>query len=145
MVLATAIFLSALLQQDTLSSQELYKRSLPSIMTLHVQKRDGTAVLGTGFLALKEGVAVTAWHVVNGAQVVKAKFSDGEEFESSGLIDKDEQRDIALIRVRVVDRPLLPTSSTAPEVASKAYVIGAPRGLDFSITDGLVSQVRTTC
>jgi len=30
-----------------------------------------------------------------------------------------------------------------PEVGSKAYVIGAPEGLEYSISDGLVSQVRT--
>jgi hypothetical protein len=33
-------------------------------------------------------------------------------------------------------------SAEAPRVGSRAYVIGAPRGLDFSITDGLVSQIR---
>src|SRR5262245_28497229 len=29
-----------------------------------------------------------------------------------------------------------------PEVGSKVYIIGAPQGLDFTITDGLISQVR---
>jgi hypothetical protein len=30
-----------------------------------------------------------------------------------------------------------------PAVAARAYVIGAPKGYDFSISDGLISQIRS--
>ena len=125
-------------------SEELYARVLPSIATLHVEKKDGRKVTGTAFLALREGVAVTAWHVVENAQRVSAKFSDGEEFEVSGMIDRDPVRDVVLIRVKVFGRPLLALASREPSVGSQAYAIGSPLGLDFSISDGLFSQIRKT-
>ncbi|RYG40860.1 serine protease, partial [bacterium] len=128
-------------QQTPLSPEQVYKNAVGSVMTLKVERADGSGT-GTAFLALRDGVAVTAWHVVNGAKRVVAKFSSGEEFEVSGLIDKDETRDVALVKVKVADRPLLTLAAKDPEVASKAFVIGAPRGLEFSITDGLISQIQ---
>ena len=140
--LSLLLAVASLALADELKSQDIYKQSLPSVMTLKVLKSNGDNVLGTGFMAVKEGMAVTAWHVVRDAKTVTAKFSDGQEFESSGLVDKDEKRDIALIRVKVFGKTLLPVATTAPDVGSAAYVIGAPEGLEFSITSGLLSQIQ---
>jgi S1-C subfamily serine protease len=123
--------------------EDIYTKALPSTMTLTVDKGDEKISIGTAFLCVKDGLAVTAWHVVKDAKRVVAKFSSGEEFEVSGIIDKDEVRDIALIRVKVFGRPMLATIATEPKVGSKAFLIGAPKGLDFSFSDGLVSQVQT--
>jgi S1-C subfamily serine protease len=130
-------------QAQDLKPEELYKKTLPSVMTLFVEQKDGSKWQGTGFLALKDGLAVTAWHVVKDAKSVMAKFSDGEVFESSGLIDKDELRDVAIIKVKVFGRPKLDLKADDPAVGSKAFTIGAPKGLEFSIADGLVSQIQT--
>lgn len=127
---------------DDLKPEQLYKKVLPSVMTLTVQKGDGIVATGTGFLTVKGGLAVTAWHVVRDAKTATAKFSDGEEFEVSGLVDKDEKRDVALVRVKEFGRPLLTLTAAAPEVGAKAYAVGAPEGLDFSLSDGLVSQIQ---
>lgn len=127
---------------DDPKPEQLYKRLLPSVMTLTVQKADGTTATGTGFLAVREGLAVTAWHVVKDAKRATAKFSDGEEFEVSGLVDRDEKRDVALVRVKEFGRPLLPLATSAPEIGAKAYAVGAPEGLEFSLSDGLVSQIQ---
>jgi S1-C subfamily serine protease len=122
--------------------EALYKAALPSIMTLKVTKSDGTAIQGSAFMLADSGIAATAWHLVDGAKEVSVRFSDGEEFEVSGLIDKDEKRDLALIRVKAFGRPQLKTSTSNPEVGSRAFVIGAPRGLEFTISEGLVSQIQ---
>jgi len=126
---------------EDLKPEDLYQQVLPSVMTLMTETDEGT-VLGTGFLTMKDGVAVTAWHVMVGAKRAVATFSSGETFEVSGLIDKDEKRDVCLIRVKVAGRPLLPIAAGDPAVGSKAFVIGAPLGLDFTVSDGLVSQIR---
>lgn len=127
---------------DELSSEAVYQKALPSVMTLQVEGKSGDKRLGTAVLVLKDGLAATAWHLVTDAKTVTAKFSDGESFDVSGLVDKDEKRDVAIVRVKVFGRPILPLVSDTPAVGSKAYVIGAPKGLEFSISDGLVSQVQ---
>jgi S1-C subfamily serine protease len=127
---------------EDLKPEEVYAGALPAIMTLKVEHNDGKSSIGTGFMCVKEGVAATAWHVVRGAKKVVAKFSSGEEFDVSGLIDKDEKRDVALVRVKVFGRKPLDVTSDDPKVGSKAFVIGAPRGLEFSFSDGLISQIQ---
>jgi S1-C subfamily serine protease len=140
----TAACIAALalgLQGADLTADKVYAKSLPSIVTLTVKTPAGDAT-GTGFLALKEGILVTAWHVVSDATKVTARFSTGEEFEVSGLVDRDADRDVALVRLKAAGRPMLTLAPSDPSVGSKAFLIGAPQGLEFSISDGIVSQIQ---
>ncbi len=130
-------------QSPILTTEELYKKVLPSIATLIVEMPNGQRSIGTAFMTIKEGLALTAWHVLEGGRKATLKFSDGEQFEVSGLVDRDELRDLALIRVKVFGRPLLKTEAAEPAIGSKAFVVGSPRGLEFSISDGLLSQIQT--
>jgi len=126
-----------------LRPQDIYKSAVTSVATLQVKTKDGRQYTGSAFMAIKEGLAVTAWHVVKDASMVVAKFSNGEEFEVSGLVDKDEKRDVAIIRVKAFGRPALPLNTDDPEIGSKVYAIGAPKGLGFTLSDGLASQIQT--
>jgi S1-C subfamily serine protease len=94
-------------------------------------------------VAIKDGLAITAWHLVKDAKRVIAKFSSGEEFEVSGLVDKDEKRDVAIVKIKVFGRPCLDMNPMDSPIGSKSYVIGSPKGLEFAITEGLVSQIQT--
>jgi serine protease Do len=109
---------------------------------LHVENARGETYIGTAFLALDKNVAVTAWHVVSDAVKVSAKFSDDRVVKIDGLIDKDEKHDLALIRLDGAEAPEASLCVLKPAIGSRAYVIGAPKGFDFSITDGLISQIQ---
>lgn len=128
---------------EDLKPEIIYQRILPSVMTLRVENAAGEEFIGSAFLALEEGVALTAWHVLRDARRVTANFADGRSCEVKGYIDKDEIRDLALIRVEVSGRPRAPLSREIPMVGSRAYVIGSPKGYEFSIGDGLISQIQT--
>lgn len=141
-ILTTIILLISPVLAQEKRPEEIYKNLLPSIVTLTVEKKDGSGVTGTAFLAIKDGIAVTALHVVRNAKRVTANFSNGDEYEVTGLIDKDEKRDLALIRIKTFGKPLLRFVTAEPAIGSKVYVIGAPKGLEFSISDGLLSQIQ---
>lgn len=130
-------------QAQERKSEEIYQETIQSIATLIVEKTDGSLGIGNAFMGVKDGLAVTAWHVVKDAKRVQAKFSNGEEFEVSGLVDKDEKRDVAIIKIKVFGRPSLATNPADPPIGSKSYIIGAPKGLEFAISEGLVSQIQT--
>src|SRR5215212_8498302 len=108
--LATAAFIagSALISPaEELPAEKIYAQTLPSVLTLRVESKSGDRYVGTAFLAIKEGIAVTAWHVVYDAVKVTAKFSDGVNCDVTGFIDYDETKDIAIIPVDSKERPLL--------------------------------------
>jgi len=130
--------------QAALTPEKLYQKVLPSVMTLEVESRSGERFVGSAVLALADDVAVTAWHVVADARSVWAVFADGQRVKVSGCIDHDQLRDLALLKLakRLPHRQAT-ISRELPPVAARAYVIGAPKGYDFSISDGLISQIRT--
>lgn len=134
--------LSAHGEGQLLSAPEIYRQSLPSIVTLDVTTASGASYVGTAFLAVEDGWAVTACHLVHDAESITARFSDGETVPVNSIIAKDEVHDIALLKLPPSNRPLLTLRQSPPEIGSKVYVIGSPRGYEFSFADGLVSQIR---
>jgi len=143
--LATAAFIagwSLLTLAQELPPEKIYAQTLPSVLTLRVESKSGDRYVGSAFLALKEGIAVTAWHVIFDATKVTARFSDGASCDVTGFIDYDETKDIALIKVDSKERPLLSLAGAKPVVGMKTYVIGSPKGYEFSIGDGLLSQIQ---
>lgn len=129
-------------QAAELSPEKIYAQALPSVLTLQIENKAGEHYVGSAFLALKGGVAVTAWHVVSDAVKVTAKFSDGATCDVAGFLDYDETKDLALLQVDSGRRPLLELSTSKPAVGTRTYVIGSPKGYEFSIGDGLLSQVQ---
>ena len=123
--------------------EKIYQKVLPSVATLEVETFAGERFVGSAVLALGDDVVVTAWHVVTGARSVWASFANGQRISVLGCIDEDRARDLALLKL---EKPLPHRKAalcfTLQPVAARAYVIGAPKGYDFSISDGLISQIR---
>jgi len=126
-----------------LTPEKLYQKVLPSVMTLEVESRSGEKFIGSAVLALADDVAVTAWHVVADARSVWAVFADGQRVKVLGCVDQDGLRDLAFLKLekRLPHRQAV-LGRQLQSVAAHAYVIGAPKGYDFSISDGLISQIR---
>ncbi|MBS1724484.1 MAG: YbjN domain-containing protein [Armatimonadetes bacterium] len=122
------------------SAEKVYERASQSVLTITVHRAHGAESVGTAFLAIQKDVAVTAWHVLKGARSITAKLSDGSEVKVLGVIDKNADLDVALLQVDSGSRPILPLADGDPKIGAKAYVIGAPKGLDFSMSDGIISQ-----
>jgi len=115
-----------LAKSQPLNAEQIYQKMLPSVGTIVVEKDDGSSSMGTAFLALKDGYAVTAWHVVQGAVSASFRFSTKEEVEVVGLEDKDVKHDLALLKTRTVGINLLPLSSSQVKVGMKAFAIEIP-------------------
>jgi serine protease Do len=96
--------------------------------------------LGSGFIIDKEGYIITNNHVIEGADEIKVKLSDKEEFEAT-IVGKDKKTDIALIKI--APPPGLPVvtlgDSDSLKVGEWVMAIGNPFGLDQTVTVGIVS------
>jgi S1-C subfamily serine protease len=143
LALALAAAAQPALLRAALKPEKIYRKTLPAVMTLQVQNAAGERFIGTAFLALADDVAITAWHVVSDARSVWATFADGERVKVVGCISANAERDLALIKLeRRMPNRRASLCTALQSVGARAYVIGSPRGYDFSISDGLVSQIR---
>jgi putative serine protease PepD len=98
---------------------------------------------GSGIVYDKSGVIFTNAHVVEGATSVEVVFSNGRTEKNVAVIARDVARDIALLRVAARDDlvPAVFAKTADVRVGQIAIAIGAPFGLDQSVTQGIVSAV----
>ncbi|MCK5422861.1 MAG: Do family serine endopeptidase, partial [Deltaproteobacteria bacterium] len=96
--------------------------------------------LGSGFIIDEEGYIITNNHVIEGADEIKVRLSDKEEYDAK-IVGKDIKTDIALIKI---DPPNgLPVvelgNSDELKVGEWVMAIGNPFGLNQTVTVGIIS------
>ena len=95
---------------------------------------------GTAFL-IDDDVAVTAWHVVDGATSIG--LTVGDAVVGADIIGHDAERDVAVLRLEEpVDAPVLTFSAEVPRVGEEVAAIGHPRGLPLALTVGRVTSMN---
>lgn len=96
--------------------------------------------LGSGFIISTDGYIFTNNHVVEQADKILVKISDGKEYEAK-VIGTDPNTDIALIKIKPDNS--LPVAeigdSEKVRVGEWVIAIGNPFGLDATVTAGIVS------
>jgi serine protease Do len=96
--------------------------------------------LGTGMLIDQHGNILTNNHVVAGATEINVLLADGKSYPAK-LVGTDPKTDLAVIRISADGE--LPTitfgDSDKIEVGDWVVAIGHPRGLDQTVTQGIIS------
>lgn len=102
---------------------------------------------GSGFVVNNSGVVITNYHVIAGGTKAWIEFEDQERVEVQGLLFTDYKKDIAILKFNPAEtkRQLaaLPIAQKIPAQGVHCIAIGAPLGLNMSITEGVVSGVRS--
>lgn len=98
---------------------------------------------GTGFIISPDGYLVTNAHILSGAK--EFQISDYEQKSiSAQFIGYDPELDIALIKIEGSYEFLTLENSDEVKTGEKVIAIGNPLGLQFSVSEGIVSGVHRT-
>jgi serine protease Do len=101
--------------------------------------------IGTGMVIDSEGHLVTNNHVVAGASKITVKMASGEEFAAK-VVGADPKTDLAVIKIKPL--PNLPYlkfgDSDRLRVGEWVVAIGNPRGLEQTVTAGIISAKHRT-
>lgn len=120
------------------------KAAKGAIVTIVMAVNDKPIAFGTGFLVSADGVIVTNYHVIKTGNVAAVKFSDGNVLPVDGLLGVDEARDLAIIKVHgKTFRTLTLGNSDQIEIGEEVVAIGNPQGLELTVSNGILSGVRT--
>ena len=99
--------------------------------------------LGSGFVIdAAAGLILTNHHVVRSGDVVNIRFNNGDRAQGL-VIRSDSNRDVALVRVQKAGLRALPVRAGKPSLTEQVYAVGAPQGLDQTVTRGIVSAIRS--
>jgi serine protease Do len=132
--------------KELTSYRDVVKKVLPAVVSLEAKakpnraKSDTALGYGSGFLVDAQGVILTSYHVIEGAERVEVELKDGRKF-SSRDIKGDPKTDLAIIRIEAKGPlPFLELGdSDAMEIGDRVLAVGAPFGLTGSVTHGIVS------
>ncbi len=98
---------------------------------------------GSGFVWDDSGHIVTNYHVIEEGDFFNITLPNQEQRQAR-LIGKEENRDIAVLKVEGDLRglePLIAGSSSGLKVGQKVIAIGNPFGFDHTVTTGIVSAL----
>lgn len=119
---------------------ELFALLRPSVVTIYREGDEfNSRGVGSGVIVDEFGNILTAYHVVSGAQEIRVRFFDGTE--ALATIDREEpERDLAVLHVQELPETVFPaTLSGSVREGDRVMAIGAPFGLEGSLTMGVVS------
>src|SRR2546426_5476663 len=124
--------------QNTNAWVDVIQNASPAVVVIETENS-----LGGGFFVDSNGTVVTNHHVIAGAKEITVRLSSGEIYRRAYLLSQNESRDIAVLRVEASDVPILKLgNSDQSKVGEEVLLIGAPRGLDQTVSNGIVSGIR---
>jgi len=149
---ASLLILPIAFGQVPLTTAQIAKKVSPAVVVI-AGKTDSGDVQGSGFIVSKDGKIVTNLHVIRDMKTASVRIPNGppsggwrilgEVFDSLSVLATDESRDLAIVKVRGSDLPVLNLgNSDALTVGEPVVIVGSPQGLEGTITAGILSAVR---
>ena len=142
----------AALSSEGLSAADIYQNVSPSVVEITStlqsggpfgQQAQGT---GTGVVLDSDGRILTNNHVIDGAQNIQVRFSDGST-SSAKVLGTDPANDLAVIQATDSGLQLHPAQlgdSDALRIGDPVLAIGNPFNLESTLTQGIVSATGRT-
>ncbi len=99
--------------------------------------------MGSGFVVREDGIVLTNYHVVEGANWVEVGFTDGTRIEADWF-RADPTVDLAVVKISPGSRTLKPLTLGVSEdlrIGRRVVAIGNPFGLSGTLTTGVVSAL----
>ncbi len=160
------LFLIGVISSVAAAQSKPPKKDIPTIakaakaaVVLLVMGNDDPITTGTGFVVSEWwgqmtigdnffyhfGAVVTNYHVIAHGKAGVVKFSDGTVLPIDGILLADKVRDLAVLRIHPSKRlrHLTLGNSDRIEVGEEVVAIGSPLGLELSVSNGIVSGVRS--
>lgn len=126
---------------QALTPGQVFNKVKDSVVVVKALDAKGkTIAQGSGVL-LPSGKIGTNCHVVKNG--VRFQVGSGRQFVPATLWGSDEDKDICLLEARgLTAKPAQLGQAMRLKVGDPVYTVGAPQGLELSLADGIVSQLR---
>lgn len=126
------------------TAREIASQAFASTVLISVEDSNGQPLgIGSGFV-IKKGIVATNYHVIEGASGGFVKLIDSKaKHEIAGVVALSEKYDLAILSVPDLSAPLLQLGDfSTVAVGDSVFVVGNPRGLEGTFSQGIVSAIR---
>ncbi|MEK6956122.1 MAG: trypsin-like peptidase domain-containing protein, partial [Nanoarchaeota archaeon] len=149
--------LNTQLTQAKQESDEKIKGLQEDLLDINIESQDFTAIIssvtkaavsiktensvGSGVIVDTRGYLVTNYHVVQGKNTLNAMLIDGST-RTARLAGYDANADVAVLKIEGTYSKLDFANSDDVVIGEKVIAMGSPGGLDFTVTEGIISAIR---
>lgn len=122
---------------------KVFRENSKAVVVIETYDKEGKLVnQGSGFVVRQDGAIVTNYHVISNADKVKVR--SGEIVSNvEGLLHIDKENDIVILKVKADKLHTVNVGDIGKlNVGEKVYVISSPKGLENTISEGILSGIR---
>lgn len=146
-IIFLALFLSASICAQSKAAKspgEIARAQSQAVVIIEaLDERGNVAGQGSGFIVTPGGAVITNLHVVRGASALRVKLPNGDVYKTADLVDVDDQKDIAILKLKGFKLPTVTLGDAdKTEVGDAIIVISSPEGLTNSLSTGVIGGVR---
>src|SRR5262245_47441542 len=110
LLIPTAVFAQ---NQAMKSPSQIAREQSKAVIIIEALDDRGSVIgQGSGFIVTPQGAIVTNLHVVQGAASLRVKLPAGDAYKTSDLVDVDDAKDIAIIKIKGFKLPAVDRKST---------------------------------
>ena len=128
------------------SLSEMYEKNKLAVFLIAVPQSEDMYAQGTGFFITSSGIGVSNFHVFEGGNSDEAiiKTIDNHQYHVKKILYSDKELDFIVFEVENVynDFPYLLMANEKTGVGEDVYAIGNPKGLEHTLSKGIVSSYR---
>ena len=152
--LLSALALMVSIDGHAASFAKIFKKVDPSVVVIHTREQvmiEGGAGLiqtaqgiGSGVVIAKDGLIITAAHVVQVSEKIAVELTDGKKYPAH-VVASSAISDVALVKLEKLPDQLSVAKmgdSDKIEIGDEVFVIGAPYGIEHTLTVGYLSGRR---
>lgn len=119
------------------TAKVVYDNNVNSTVTIETEIGQGS-----GFFVGPNLIA-TNYHVIEGVtEAFCYTNSSAAKYEIEGYVAVDKDVDLVILKVKGLNKPAIKMATSTPTPGQEVYVLGSPKGLPATITDGIVSGLR---
>ena len=124
-------------------ADRIFKENSRAVVVVVAYDKQGKPIgQGSGFIVRPDGAVVTNYHVISNAVGIKVK-AGGKVLRVEGLLHIDKENDIVILKADAKNLPVVKIGDLEKaNVGEKVYVISSPKGLENTISDGILSGIR---
>jgi serine protease Do len=125
----------------------MYEELVKAVIFIYTQG-ENDSFQGSGFIVSKSGICVSNYHVFEGTykESAKVKTYSGDIYEVGRIIEKNEDLDYIVFKIKTNNYKIFPYLSIAnsiPKTGEDIFAIGTPKGLSHTLSKGIISQIRS--
>ena len=119
------------------------KYSVAVVVLENYNDQGQKASQGSGFICSPDGTVLTNYHVIRGASRMTARMHDQSVHDVEYVGGFDVEHDVAAVKIDGESLPSVHMGNSALiKTGDHVVALGAPLGLESTLSDGIISAVR---